>query len=126
MTKHNHYFVDVSGLDSVDVYRMIELIGITCPVAQHVFKKAWASGRRGHKSLERDWQDIRDSAARKLQMLGEDAGRAHAGQQAFVEREELTYGEHLAARQADQYQGEGGVMLRCPGCNPEECPCVGA
>src|SRR5690606_17810848 len=124
MTSHNHYFIDVSGLDRVDVYRVMELAGITCPVAQHVFKKAWAAGRRGHKSLERDWQDIRDSAARKLQMLSEDAGRAHAGRQAFVEREELTYGEHLAARQADQYQGEGGVMIRCPDCSAEHCACV--
>lgn len=124
MSKHSHYFIDVSGYDRVDVYRLIELAGITCPVAQHVFKKAFATGKRGHKDLRRDWQDIRDSAARKLQMLGEDAGRAQAGQQAFVEREELTYGEHLAARQADQYQGEGGVMIRCPDCSAEHCPCV--
>jgi len=58
----------------------------------------------------------------------------------FQERPELTYGEHLealakrqaaanlemAAHNASQYTGSGGVMLRCPGCNPEECPCVGA
>lgn len=58
----------------------------------------------------------------------------------FQERPELTYGEHLEAlakRQAaaklemsahnsSQYTGPGGVMVRCPGCNPEECPCVGA
>lgn len=74
MTKHSHYFIDVSAYASVDVYRMIELIGITCPVAQHVFKKAWATGKRGHKDLRRDWQDIADSADRKLRMLDEDNG----------------------------------------------------
>lgn len=94
MSKHSHYFVDVSGLDTVDVYRMIELIGITCPVAQHVFKKAWATGKRGHKDLRRDWQDIADSAARRLQMMDEDAAKvpteslARAMQQAKDIREQ--------------------------------------
>lgn len=71
---HEHYFIDVSAYDRVDVYRLIELLGITCPVAQHVFKKAAATGKRGHKSLARDWQDIADSAARRLQMMDEDDG----------------------------------------------------
>lgn len=71
---HEHYFIDVSGYDRVDVYRLIELAGITCPVAQHVFKKAFATGKRGHKDLRRDWQDIADSAARRLQMMDEDDG----------------------------------------------------
>jgi len=70
---HDHYFIDVSHYDRVDVYRLIELIGITCPVAQHVFKKAFATGKRGHKDLRRDWQDIADSAARRLRMMDEDA-----------------------------------------------------
>jgi len=69
---HEHYFIDVSAYDRVDVYRLIELAGITCPVAQHVFKKAFATGKRGHKDLRRDWQDIADSAARRLQMIDED------------------------------------------------------
>lgn len=69
---HEHYFIDVSAYDRVDVYRLIELAGITCPVAQHVFKKAFATGKRGHKDLRRDWQDIADSAARRLQMISED------------------------------------------------------
>jgi hypothetical protein len=69
---HEHYFIDVSAYDRVDVYRLIELAGITCPVAQHVFKKAFATGNRGHKDLRRDWQDIADSAARRLQMISED------------------------------------------------------
>lgn len=69
---HEHYFIDVSAYDRVDVYRLIELAGITCPVAQHVFKKAFATGKRGHKNLRRDWQDIADSAARRLQMISED------------------------------------------------------
>lgn len=73
MSNHDHYFIDVSKYDRVDIYRLIDLLGITCPVAQHVFKKAAATGKRGHKSLERDWADIADSAARRLQMMAEDA-----------------------------------------------------
>ena len=76
---HEHYFIDVSAYDRVDVYRLIELAGIVCPVAQHVFKKAFATGKRGHKSLRKDWQDIADSAARRLQMISED--EATFGQQ---------------------------------------------
>lgn len=79
MTKHNHYFVDVEGLGKIDVYRVIELFGVTCPVAQHILKKSVAIGNRGHKDLERDWEDIRDSAVRKLAMLEEDKKTEHLG-----------------------------------------------
>lgn len=93
---HEHYFIDVRGYDRLDVYRLIELIGITCPVAQHVFKKAFATGKRGHKDLRRDWQDIADSAARRLQMIDEDiaitdrltdalGGKAAFGQQNTID-----------------------------------------
>ena len=71
--KHQHYYRDVSHLKKVDIYRIIELFEITCPVAQHVFKKAAAVGQRGHKDLSHDWRDILDSAQRKLEMLDEDA-----------------------------------------------------
>lgn len=75
MSKHNHYFFDVSKYERVDIYRLIEIIGITCPVAQHVFKKAAAAGQRGHKDLRLDWQNIMDSAARKLEMIDEDSAQ---------------------------------------------------
>lgn len=71
---HNHYFRDVSHLNSLDVYRLLELFNVTCPVAQHIVKKALAAGQRGHKDTRRDWQDIADSAARRLQMMDEDDG----------------------------------------------------
>ena len=70
---HDHYKRDVSNLKVIDVYRIIELFEITCPVAQHVLKKSMAAGKRGHKGLRKDWQDIIDSGMRKLQMLDEDA-----------------------------------------------------
>jgi hypothetical protein len=76
--KHSHYKRDVSRLNTIDVYRIIDLFGVTCPVAQHVLKKSLADGQRGHKDLRKDWQDIMDSAERRLQMLDEDyAAVAH-------------------------------------------------
>lgn len=45
----------------------------------NVVKKALAAGQRGHKDTRRDWQDIADSAARRLQMISED--EATFGQQ---------------------------------------------
>lgn len=147
MNKHNHYFVDVSNLDSVDVYRMIELIGITCPVAQHVFKKAWATGKRGHKDLRRDWQDIADSAARRLQMLDEDAAKAPAAptpinaidfrrteqwpdESRRVEQAELDGCEcHRCIREKNlKAPGPLGIplssakMILCPECGNKRCP----
>jgi hypothetical protein len=81
--KHSHYKRDVSHLNTIDVYRIIDLFGVTCPVAQHVLKKSLAAGQRGHKDLRKDWQDIMDSAERRLQMLDEDyAAVAHLAEPA--------------------------------------------
>lgn len=70
--KHSHYFRDFPW-EKIDVYRLIEVYEITCPAAQHILKKVIATGKRGHKDLERDWQDILDTAQRKIDMLQEDA-----------------------------------------------------
>lgn len=72
---HEHYFKDVSNLQQIDVYRILELFEVTCPVAQHIVKKALAAGKRGAKSPARDMQDIADSAARWLEMREEDADK---------------------------------------------------
>ena len=76
--KHNHYFRPCP-YDDIDVYRIIEIFEITCPAAQHILKKVIATGKRGHKDLETDWQDIVDSAQRKIEMLKEDARSASLG-----------------------------------------------
>lgn len=93
---HEHYFIDVSHIERLDVYRLLDLFKVTCPVAQHVAKKALAAGQRGHKDTRRDWQDIADSAARRLQMIDEDiaitdrltdalGGKAAFGQQNTID-----------------------------------------
>jgi len=69
---HSHYFKDVANLQQIDVYRVLELFEVTCPVAQHIVKKALVAGNRGAKSQTRDMQDIADSAQRWLEMRKED------------------------------------------------------
>lgn len=70
---HAHYFRDIAGYTQLDVYRILELFGVTCPAAQHIVKKALVAGQRGSKDASRDMRDIRDTAARWLEMRDEDA-----------------------------------------------------
>lgn len=69
---HPHYFKDVSGLKSVDVYRVLDLFGVTHPCAQHAIKKLLMAGQRGGgKDLERDVREAGDTINRWLQMIAE-------------------------------------------------------
>ncbi len=67
---HNHYFRKC-GYAYIDVYRVLELFNVTDPCLQHIAKKALCAGLRGHKGLDRDIQDIIDTATRKLEMMNE-------------------------------------------------------
>ena len=83
---HGHYFRDVSGLQKIDVYRLLELFDVTCPVAQHIVKKALAAGKRGAKDSGRDMKDIQDSAARWLEMRQEDLVSAVASMDSDIQK----------------------------------------
>lgn len=74
--KHNHYFRE-SGYEYIDVYRVLELFNVTDPCLQHIAKKALCAGLRGHKNLDRDIQDIIDTATRKLEMMNEQPHRSN-------------------------------------------------
>lgn len=50
----------------VDVYSVLNAFEVTCPVMQHIVKKALCTGLRGHKSKTQDLIDIKDSALRAL------------------------------------------------------------
>jgi hypothetical protein len=69
---HNHYFKDVSHLDYLDVYRVLDLFKVTDPCLQHAVKKLLVAGGRGHKDIERDIQDVIDSCERWKEMKQED------------------------------------------------------
>ena len=71
--KHSHYFHDVSHLQQVDIYRMLQLLDIADPALQHAFKKVAAAGKRGAKSAAQDVQEAIDSLVRWQAMAAEDA-----------------------------------------------------
>lgn len=72
-TQHSHYFIPVpAGLTQLDVYRLCLLAGVTDPCAQHILKKVLRPGQRGAKSERQDWENIRDTAVRRLAMMDED------------------------------------------------------
>ena len=93
--KHGHYFHDVAHLQSVDIYRMLQLLDIAHPALQHAFKKVAAAGQRGAKSTAQDVQEAIDSLVRWQAMAAEDA-TLHARQ-----RREAGFAETFAA--ADSY-----------------------
>lgn len=80
MSKHRHYKKDVSHLQFIDVYRVLELFGVTSPARQHAIKKLLCAGQRGVKDLERDLREAVDSVHRELQMIAEDCNGAPSGQ----------------------------------------------
>ena len=64
--KYNHYFKNVAHLEALDVYRVLQLFGVTDPCLQHAIKKLLAAGKRGHKDYEQDLIDILSSVERAL------------------------------------------------------------
>lgn len=72
---HSHYFKDVSHLDAIDVYRVLELFGVVSPPIQHAVKKLLCSGERGVKDQAQDVDEAIDSLQRWKQMREEDARR---------------------------------------------------
>lgn len=73
MSQHSHYFQDVSHLDTVDVYRVLQLFKVTDPCLQHAIKKLLVAGGRGVKDQGRDIQEAIDSLERCQAMQAEDA-----------------------------------------------------
>jgi len=69
---HSHYHKPCP-YDSIDVYRVLELFGVTDPCLQHVAKKALVAGGRGHKDIDKDVQDMIDTLTRRQAMRKEDA-----------------------------------------------------
>ena len=71
--KHNHYFKDVSHLDTVDVYRVLALFNVTDQALGHAIKKLLVAGGRGAgKDIQRDVREAVDTLERFLEMRGED------------------------------------------------------
>lgn len=71
--KHTHYFKSVRHLESVDVYRVLSLFGVTDPCLQHAIKKLLVTGGRGAKDETVDVQEAIDTLERWKEMRLEDA-----------------------------------------------------
>jgi hypothetical protein len=69
---HAHYYKDVSHLQKVDIYRILELYNVTNPCVQHAVKKLLCAGGRGAKGTDRDLIEAIDSITRALDMIAED------------------------------------------------------
>lgn len=72
--KHPHYFKPVpAGVTHIDVYRVLEMFGVTDPALAHAAKKILVAGGRGAKDQRKDIQEAIDTLQRKLEMMDEDA-----------------------------------------------------
>lgn len=71
---HPHYFKDVSYLDYIDVYRVLDLFEVTNPAVAHAVKKLLVAGNRGTKDQDKDIQEAIDSLLRYQEMIRENEG----------------------------------------------------
>lgn len=70
--KHRVYKKDVSHLDFIDVYRVLELFNVQSHAVGHAIKKLLCSGGRGAKDEAQDIQEAIDSLVRYQEMEKED------------------------------------------------------
>lgn len=72
--KHSHYFKPIPpGATHIDVYRVLEMFGVTDPCLQHAAKKLLVAGGRGPKDIARDIQEAIDTLQRRMEMWNEDS-----------------------------------------------------
>lgn len=73
-----HYFKDVRDLDTIDVYQVLKLFGVTHPALQHAIKKDLCSGIRGAKGKRQDRIEALESKLRYFEMEYEAGGEGAA------------------------------------------------
>jgi hypothetical protein len=72
MSEFGHYFKDVSGLQKIDVYRVVELFEVPAGALDHAAKKILCAGFRGVKDQLKDVREAHKSLGRWLEMRDED------------------------------------------------------
>jgi hypothetical protein len=70
---YSHYFKDVSNFKVIDVYRVLDLWGVTDPCIQHALKKLLCAGQRGGKNMAKDIKEVIASCERWFEMQQENA-----------------------------------------------------
>lgn len=76
--RHAHYFRSVAGLQEIDIYRVLELFGVTDQALGHAAKKIMMPGLRGAKATRKDIEEAIDTLQRRLEMMDEDDHRQNA------------------------------------------------
>ncbi len=66
----SHYRHSFMG-HKIDVYRVLELFGVTDPVAQHIVKKLLRGEKKGH-TMDFVWDEVFQACERKKEMMEED------------------------------------------------------
>lgn len=72
---NNPYIKDVSNLDKIDIYRILDLYQVTNPAIQHAIKKLLCAGQRGSKNEYQDVVEAAKSIDRWLDMKREDINK---------------------------------------------------
>ena len=75
MNEYKHYQKSVEHLKWIDVYRVLDLFGVSNPCVQHAIKKLLCSGQRGVKDTQQDVQEAITSLLRYLEMKTEDENK---------------------------------------------------
>lgn len=70
--QYSHYKKDVSHLQILDIYRILELYNVTDPCLAHAVKKLLCPGGRGAKSEKQDIIEAIATLNRRLDMYRED------------------------------------------------------
>ena len=72
MNEYKHYQKSVEHLKWIDVYRVLDLFGVSNPCLQHAIKKLLCAGQRGAKDERKDIEEAVSSLVRYLEMKTED------------------------------------------------------
>lgn len=69
--KYEREITDRQGNSAtVDVYDVLKAFDVTCPATQHAVKKLLCSGLRGHKDLQTDLLEAKESIVRAIELNG--------------------------------------------------------
>lgn len=89
---YGKYFRDVSNLTKIDVYRVLQLFGVTDQAVGHAIKKLLLSGvRTGGKTFEQDISEAMDTLARRKAMLEEDRKQGDSMEQLARDTPDVPY-----------------------------------
>ncbi|QIQ60830.1 hypothetical protein [Stenotrophomonas phage vB_SmaS_BUCT548] len=114
MSAHSHYHKDVRHLDSIDVYRVLDLFKVTDPCVQHAVKKLLVMGGRGAgKDADKDLQEAIDSLLRAQAMRKEDGSKTPYAPVALLDIFTVVCPSGRDYKVMERRHGNGSVSANC-------------